>query len=119
MSAPQYHNERLRELLRREIGTAIAQKVRDPRIPSVVTVSEVKLALDNRNATVYVSLLGEESETADAITVLNKAAPFIQRVVASHITMKHFPHLLFKLDTTLEKSQHLNELLKEIQNDLE
>ncbi len=119
MAAPHWHNERLREVLLREIGITISQKVRDPRIPSLVTVTEVKLAQDNRNATVYVSIFGDESEKQEAITALNKAAPFIQRTIASQITVKHFPHLYFKLDTTIEQGQHLNELFKEIKDDLE
>ncbi|MFP4162428.1 MAG: 30S ribosome-binding factor RbfA [Chitinispirillaceae bacterium] len=119
MSAPHWHNERLSEVLLREIGIVIAQKVRDPRIPPVVTVTEVKLAQDNRNATVFVSLMGEESEKKEAIAALNKAAPFIQRTVARKVVTKHFPHLYFKLDDSIERSQHLNELLKEIHDDLE
>lgn len=118
MSAPQWHNERLREVLLREIGTVIAREVRDPRIPPVVTVTEVKLAQDNRNATVFVSILGEDEEKENAIKALNKAASFIQRSVAAKVVMKHFPHLYFKLDDTIERSQHLNELFKEIQDDL-
>ncbi|MDR0308157.1 MAG: 30S ribosome-binding factor RbfA [Chitinispirillales bacterium] len=119
MPAPRFHNERLRELLLREIGTVIAQKVRDPRVPEVVTVTEVVLAKDARNATVFVSLIGGKEEKEEAVIALNKAAPFIQRTVASQIITKHFPRLVFKLDKAIERGQHLNELFKEIQDDLD
>lgn len=118
MAAPHFHIERLGELLQREIGVIISQELRDPRIPPVVTVTQVKLAQDTRNATVFVSIYGEENVKNDAITALNKAAPFIQRLAASRITVKHFPRLYFKLDNSIEHSQHINELLKEIQDDL-
>jgi ribosome-binding factor A len=119
MSTPKWHIERLRELLHREIGTVIAQEVRDPRIPDIVTITEVKLAKDTRNATVYVSIMGETAEKQAAVDALNKAAPFIQRTVASRVVTKNFPRLLFKIDTSIEHGQHINELFKEIQKDLE
>jgi len=116
---PRFHNERLRELLLREIGTVIARKVRDPRIPEVVTVTEVALARDARNATIFVSIMGDKEEKETAIAALNKAAPFIQRTVASQIVTKHFPRIVFKLDKAIERGQHINELFKEIQDDLD
>ncbi|MDR2578263.1 MAG: 30S ribosome-binding factor RbfA [Chitinispirillales bacterium] len=119
MSAPKWHIERLREQLHREIGTVIAQEVRDPRIPDIVTVTEVKLARDARNATVYVSIMGDGAEKQSAVNALNNAAPFIQRAVAARVVTKNFPRLLFKIDTSIEHGQHINELFKEIQKDLE
>ncbi len=119
MSSNNFHIERLSELLQREIGIVISQELRDPRIPPVVTVTQVKLAQDTRNATVFVSIFGNQDEKSNAITALNKAASFIQRIVAGRITVKHFPRLYFKIDNSIEHSQHINELLKEIQDDLE
>jgi len=119
MAAPKFHIERLSEMLRREIGTVIAQKVRDPRIPDIVTVTEVKLSNDTKNATVYTSIMaGGGEEKLGAIDALNRAAPFIQRAVAAHVVTKNFPRLLFKLDTSIEYGQHINDLFKEIQDDL-
>jgi ribosome-binding factor A len=119
MAISQWHNERLRELLHREIGETISQEVRDPRVPGVVTITKVKLAQDDRNATVYVSTFGDMKEKRDAVAALNKAAPFIQHTISQRIVVKHFPHLYFKLDNSIEEGQRINDLLKEIQNDLE
>ena len=113
-----WHIHRLREELHKEIGWAIANRMRDPRIPPVVTVTEVRLATDCRNATVFVSIFGDDNVKKGAIAVLNNAAPFLQHVVAERIVVKFFPKLYFKLDKTLEQSQHINELLKEIHDDL-
>ena len=114
MAAPKWHIERLREQLHREIGTVIAQEVRDPDIPGIVTVTEVNLAKDARNATVYVSIMGDGGETTKAVGALNKAAPFIKRIVASRVVTKNFPQLLFKIDTSIEHGQHIDELIRSI-----
>jgi ribosome-binding factor A len=119
MSESHYHIDRLREQLRIEIGTVIAREMRDPRIPSIVTVTRIKLAQDTRNATVFVSILGDEKMKTDALAALNAAAAYIQRLVSARITIKHFPHLYFKPDHSIEHSHHINELLKEISDDLE
>lgn len=119
MGSINFHNERLAEQLQREIGQVISQEVRDPRVPSVVTITHIKLAQDIRNATVFVSIFGDRTEKEEAVLGLNKAAAFIQRVVAGRITVKHFPRLCFKLDNSIEEGQHINDLLKEIKDDLE
>jgi ribosome-binding factor A len=117
--ASHHHFERLREQLQHEIGIVIAREMRDPRIPPVVTVTQVKLAQDTRNATVFVSVYGDDRVKAGAIEALNAAAAYIQRVVSARVTVKSFPHLYFKPDNSIEHTQHINELLKEIRHDLE
>ncbi|NLG16218.1 MAG: 30S ribosome-binding factor RbfA [Fibrobacter sp.] len=119
MPSLHYHMERLSELLQREIGLVISQELRDPRVPALVTVTSIKLAQDTRNATVYVSIYGDQQTKDTAVAALNGAAPFIQKLVSSRVTVKHFPRLYFKIDNSIERGQHINELLKEIQNDLE
>jgi ribosome-binding factor A len=116
MSSPKYYNDRVKEQLRHEIASAIANEVRDPRIPPFVTIIELKLGEDTRNATVYVSIYGDKKE--EAVKALNKAAPFIQKVVARRLTIKHFPKLYFKLDHSLERGERINELLKQVKDDL-
>jgi ribosome-binding factor A len=119
MPAPRFHKERLAELLQREITAIIAREIRDPRIPSIVTVAGVALSTDLRNATVHVSMFNEAEPVTDMVKALNKAAPYIQRLLASRISVKHLPRLYFKQDTSIEQTIHINQLLKEIKDDVE
>jgi ribosome-binding factor A len=118
MTSSQFHMDRLQEDFRREIAWAIAQRVRDPRVPDVVTVTEIMLAPDTRNATVMVSIFGEEAVQKEALDALNKAAPFIQNIVSPRIRIKHFPRLYFKLDKSLDYRDRLDDLLEKIKDDL-
>ena len=63
-----WHVHRLREELHKEIGRAIANRMSDPRIPPVVTVTEVRLATDCRNATIFVSIFGDDNVEKGAIS---------------------------------------------------
>ena len=118
MTSPHFHLDRLKEDFRREIALVIANRVRDPRVPGVVSVTDILLAPDTRNATVLVSIFGDESVQNQAIEALNKAAPFIQNIVATRIRIKHFPRLYFKLDKSLDYRERLDGLLEKIKDDL-
>ena len=119
MAGPHFHKERLAGLLQREITQVIARELRDPRIPSIVTVTRVQLGADLRNATVFVSLMEKDENGENVHAALNKAAPYIQHLVAGRIKIKHFPRIYFKYDDALEHTQHIHKLLEDINNDLE
>ncbi|MGD9200363.1 MAG: 30S ribosome-binding factor RbfA [Chitinispirillia bacterium] len=110
--------KRMEEQLQREIAWTISNKVNDPRVPKVITVTTIKLAPDTRNATIFVSIFGDDEQKTKAIKALNRAAPFIQRCVSSRISMKNFPKFFFKLDNLFEKSQQINSLLAQVKDDL-
>jgi ribosome-binding factor A len=77
------------------------------------------LAKDNRNATVFVSVLAGEQQQQEALKVLNKAAGFIQSTVAKRVKIKHFPKLFFKLDKSFEYLNKVDEILGKVKDDLE
>lgn len=118
MSSVQWHNERVRHRLQKEISWTIAHKVNDPRIPDMVIVTEINLAPDTRNATVYVSVFGTDKQKESALIALNRAASFIQKCVVAKISIKHFPKLYFKIDQSFDKSEHINSLLEKVKDDL-
>ncbi len=118
MPSLSWHSERLQGRLQREIAWAITNKVNDPRIPEIVTATNIKLSPDNRNATVFVSVYGSEEEKENAISALQHAAPFIQKCCLSRIKTKNFPKLFFKLDSSFDRSDHITTLLEHVKDDL-
>ena len=113
-----HHRDRVIEQIAHEIGWVIANDIRDPRVPPIVTVTEVQLCNDKRHAYVYVSIFGDEKQRKSAIIALNNASPFIQKLLANRITLKYLPKLQFKIDRSIEQGQHINDLLKEVNDDL-
>jgi len=118
MPADSWYGERISENLRREILWVIANEINDPRIPRTISVPTVNLAKDNRNATVFVSILSQEPEQNEAVKTLNKAAGFIQSSAAKRVKIKHFPKLFFKLDKSFEYRQNVDALLEKVKDDL-
>ena len=119
MPSIQFHSKRIAHQLQKEVSWVIANKVNDPRIPNIVTVTDVKLAPDFRNATVHVSIYGDEEQKNEALAALTGAAAFIQRCVASKVKIKHFPKFFFAIDTSLDRSEIINTLLEQVKDDLD
>ena len=102
--------ERLAETLRAEIGEVVGFELDDPRLVSV-TVTDVVVADDLRDAKVYVLIDGSEAEVAQAMKALQAATPFVRRQVAMNMSLKYVPLIHFARDTAEENAARVNELL--------
>ena len=86
---------------------------------AAITVSEVRVSPDLKNATAYVMpLAGENKE--ELLEVLRVAAPEIRHLVSKRVKLRHAPRIHFTLDTSFDEAQRINELLKkpEVARDL-
>ncbi len=119
MGAADSYNSRVTEDLLREILWVISNKISDPRLPSMVSITSIKLAKDTRNATIMISVFGSDEDKKAAIKVLNHAAPFIQNMVAKRITIKNFPRFYFRIDNSFEDLDSINSILDSVKDDLE
>jgi ribosome-binding factor A len=98
--------------MKQEIADILMRKIKDPRI-GFVTVTDVEVADDLRNAKVFVSVYG--SEKAATLKGLESASPYIRSELGRRMRMKFIPELLFRYDDSVERGAHINELLHEIQ----
>jgi ribosome-binding factor A len=113
MSKPTYKRaERVSDQMKQEIADILMRKIKDPRI-GFVTVTDVEVADDLRNAKVFVSVYG--SEKAATLKGLESASPYIRSELGRRMRMKFIPELLFRYDDSVERGAHINELLHEIQ----
>ena len=113
MSKPTYKRaERVSDQMKQEIADILMRKIKDPRI-GFVTVTDVEVADDLRNAKVFVSVYGAEKATT--LKGLESASAFIRSELGKRMRMKFIPELLFRYDDSVERGAHINELLHEIQ----
>ena len=115
--------DRVAELVRHELGSAIVSRLRDPRV-GFVTITRVELSADLHYAKVFYSVLADSSgkpaarpidqvrkETHDALA---HARGFLQKDLAEVLNLRYTPHLDFVLDDSIEQSIDMNELIKEV-----
>jgi ribosome-binding factor A len=103
---------RVDEAMREVLSGAITQGLKDPRV-GFVTVTAVETSPDLRHARVYVSVLGEDPQRDRTLAGLRSAHGFLQRRVASELTLKHTPTLEFLYDDSVDRSLRIQELLEE------
>ncbi len=113
MSKPTYkRSARVGDQMKQEIADILMKKIKDPRV-GFVTVTDVDIADDLKNAKVFVSILGAGKE--ETLKGLTSAAPFIRSELGKRIRLKYLPELLFRFDGTVERGAHIMELLREIE----
>lgn len=97
-------------------------EILDPLIETtVISVSEVRMSPDLKIATAFVSPLGAKDAGA-VVEALNKHAKFVRGRVSSALRqMKYMPEFRFRLDTSFDNFQKINELLHspEVARDLD
>jgi ribosome-binding factor A len=110
-----YSNRQLRaaELLRRALAEVFVEKqIPDDKIYSV-TVSEVRISPDLRNATVYILHLGGEREE-ELMDFLERNKGKIRYLVTKKVNFKNSPMLHFKIDRSFDQAMHMHELFNKI-----
>lgn len=110
---PNQRMRRVNEILREAIADE-CRSLKDPRI-GFLTITGVDTAPDLRNATVYYSVLGGESERAETADALEAAAPRIRSAVGGQVRLKYLPHLTFTLDPAIEHGQRIERILQDIE----
>jgi ribosome-binding factor A len=114
--AVMHRTERIAETLREEIAQIVGYELGDPRL-TMVTVTEVRVADDLRDASVYVTVAGDEHEHEIALRALRHAAPYVRKQLGFSLNLRHTPVLHFVRDTVEEQAQRVDALLEEIERD--
>ncbi len=105
--------ERLAEALKEEISEVVGFELDDPRLESV-TVTEVVVADDLRDAKVFVLVNGSEADVTATMKALQSATVFVRQQVAMNLSLRHVPHLHFARDTAEENAARINSILGEL-----
>ena len=84
--------EQLAELIREEVSQIVGYELDDPRVESV-TVTDVRVTENLRDASVYVTAEGTESEKTAALKALKHAAPYVRRQLSILLNLvEHADH---------------------------
>ncbi len=105
--------ERLGEALKVEIAEVVGFELDDPRLTSV-TVTDVTVADDLRDAKVFVLIRGTEDEIETALRTLRHASTFVRQQAAMNLDLRHAPHIHFVRDTAEENASRVSEILVDL-----
>lgn len=101
-------NEEVRRVLSRIIG-----EVKDPRIPPMPTIVNVKVAGDLSHATIFISFLGSYNEI-EVRRGLKAASGFLRKRLGESLSLRVVPELSFVIDDSIEHGAKIDRILREI-----
>ena len=104
--------ERVCEVLKRELGAIIVRDI--PFGGALVTVSSVDITPDIKQAHVFVSVLGSPGQRRQALEKLEANRVHLQSEFAKRVTLKHTPHLHFRIDEALERGSRVLGIMDEL-----
>ena len=112
--APTQRQLRIGEEIRHVLsGVFLRALFRDPDLVDArITVTEVRVSPDLRNATAFVARLGR-SDIDALLPALKRAAIFLRGQVAAEMRLRVAPNLSFQADTTLEHAMQIDALMKQ------
>ena len=110
---------RVRSMMKDELSLLINREMKDPRVP-MVTVTNVELTRDAKQATVFISIIAVNKTYTDpdlikqVLEALTEAKGFLKKSLGSIIQLRFIPDLIFKEDKGLENTLRVNEILKQL-----
>ena len=78
-----------------------------------ITITEVNVSPDLKNAKVYIMPLGGENKF-EVLDSLNKANGRIKKLISNNINLRQIPKLQFRIDETFEYAKNIENILKKI-----
>jgi ribosome-binding factor A len=121
-SSPSQRQLRAGELVRHALAEIFSRgEVHDPVLGThMITVPEVRMSPDLRQATIYVMPLGGRDEK-DVLAALERNKKFLRGEIARRVNLKFAPDIRFRMDERFDEAERIQKLLRTpaVQRDLE
>ena len=95
------------------VAEMLERRIKDPRL-GFVTITDVRVSGDTQQATVFYTVLGEDTDLANTAAALESAKGLIRSEVGKQLAMRHVPTLEFILDAVPENARHIEQLLEQV-----
>jgi ribosome-binding factor A len=105
--------ERVASVIKEELGTLFLREFRMEEY-GMITVTEVRVTPDLREAKVYVSIFGDADRKEKSLRMLEGHRPFIRSSLGKALRLRFTPDVAFFLDESLDRALKLEDILKRI-----
>jgi len=111
-----HRQEKLGELIAVELSDLLRTRVKDPRV-GFASITHVEVSHDLRHAKVHVSVMGSEEERKGTMRGLHNATGFLRHELATRLTLRYMPEIVFKLDTSIEEGSRILALINQVEQE--
>ncbi len=108
MTKPRF--AKVAEQIKVVVAQMLERRIKDPRL-GFVTVTDVRVTGDGREATVFYTVLGDAAARTESAIALESATGLLRSTVGKQLGMKFTPTLAFVLDGVEEDAAHLEDVL--------
>ena len=110
--------QKVARVIRESVSRTILTGLNDPRINGLISVTEVDVSPDMKNATVYLSVMTTENRGQHKVfEAICHASRHIQHQLGNDLTGRCCPQLQFKEDEKVKKTLETLQLIEEAQNE--
>lgn len=103
-------SRRIADQIHRDLSDIIRLELKDPRV-GMITITDVDVSPDTKNAKVFFTVLGDQSRIDDATAGLRRAAGFLRSELARRMETRSVPQLQFSYDASVERGMRLSQLI--------
>ncbi len=113
-----FRPERVAHVIRTVVSEALTNRLSDPRIAPLSSVTRVEVSGDLEHAKVWISVMGPEPAQRRTIAGLQSARGFVQKMVAQELAIRTCPQLSFVLDRSIKKAAETMALINQAMAEL-
>src|SRR5205823_819162 len=106
---------RVNELMLRELNSVLRQKYQSEAV--AITVTEVRVAPDLRDARVFVAIVGGDDAAEEKLRWLRRKAPAIREEISKRIVLKFLPKMEYVLDKSGIRSGQVLRILDDLKSE--
>jgi ribosome-binding factor A len=107
---PPRHAQKIASRLKFLVSHVVQQELNDPRL-GFITILDVEMTSDLREAKIYFSVLGPRAEQSKSLQAIESSCGFIQRQVGKNLKLRNIPVLRFVLDDKDDRVSRIEEIL--------
>ena len=104
----------LASTIQKELATMMMRDLNDPRLPSIVSITRVKVSADLSIADVYVTIMGTPGQQSAGLNALKHSAGLMRTKLTKQLTLRQAPFLKFHIDEGLKKELAVLDLLDQV-----
>jgi len=105
--------------IQRELAEFIMRELNDPRLPTIISITRVKVTEDLEYADVLVSIMGTPGQQTAALNALKHSAGLMRSRLTKALSLRQAPFLRFALDEGLKKEMEVLEVLDRLRRERE
>jgi ribosome-binding factor A len=114
---PSLRLQRVRELLKREIGEAIRREF-EVSEAGLISVNDVNVAGDLHSALVFISILGNPDQQKRGFSLLVRHRKRIQGLVSRAVVLKYTPRLRFLMDDSVVRGNRVLQIIEDLEKSM-